>query len=86
MAAQGINRTALANLVGVTQGAISRFFTDEQTSSVLVPKIFAALGLPFAEPDGRDEMQQLLALLTDRQRDAVLTFLRELVEARKIKP
>jgi hypothetical protein len=85
MREQDINRATLAKRVGVTHGAITRFFSEDQASSVLVPKIFAELGLPFSAPDEQDEMQQLLTSLTDKQRDAVLRFLREIVDARQTK-
>ena len=81
MRAQGVNGATLAKRVGVTQGAISRFFNADQASSVLVPRIFAALGVSHPGSDEHDEIEQLLGLLTEKQRDAVLRFIRELVEA-----
>lgn len=71
-----ITRAEFARQLGVTRGAITQFFGD-QDSSTLVPAICELLQLP--RPGATDdELAVLVAALSDDQRQLLLDLARQL--------
>lgn len=82
--ARDMSRSDFARALGVTRGAITQFF-GEQESSTLVPAICELLGLPRPGVSD-DELARLVATLDDDQRRVMLDLARQLAAASKRKP
>lgn len=81
---RGMSRSQFAQALGVTRGAITQFF-GEQESSTLVPAICTLLDLPRPGVSD-DELAVLVASLDEDQRRVMLDLARQLAAKPKRKP
>jgi hypothetical protein len=83
MRERGINRTQLAKLAGVTKGAITTMLSDGQATSIAVPAVARALGLPMPIAHDDDELVALVQGLDPDNKRLVLDLARKLTRPRE---
>jgi transcriptional regulator with XRE-family HTH domain len=78
--ARGMTKADLADTLGVSRGAITQMLGPTQPSSVLVPKVCKALGIPAPVVTDDVEFAQIVQDLLPEQRRILLDLARQLLK------